>query len=157
MSILLGCIAYKVSEYLKKQEFTNLTKALFSIVEFTGYAGIFILSYFNGRDKGDWFLLLVLTVCITITVSNVSIWSDWFCHPIFNWLGVFSYSLYLGHGYWSNCMVELFPNLNYWTRIPVYLLISFATGLVIHYVSLGLRHFWKTKGPQIKHLFIKTA
>lgn len=155
MSILLGCVAYKISEYLKQKEFTNLSKILFSIVEFLGYAAVFVVSFFIGRGKEDWFLLLVLAVCITITVSNVSIWADWFSHPIFNWLGIFSYSLYLGHGFWSNSMVELFPELNYWTRIPVYLSISFATGLVIHFVSRGLRKLWKEKSQQIKRMFLK--
>lgn len=155
MSILLGCVAYKISEYLKQKEFTNLSKILFSIVEFLGYAAVFVVSFFTGRGKEDWFLLLVLAVCITITVSNVSIWADWFSHPIFNWLGIFSYSLYLGHGFWSNSMVELFPELNYWTRIPVYLSISFATGLVIHFVSRGLRKLWKEKSQQIKRMFLK--
>ena len=156
MGILLGCVGYKVSEYLKKQEFTTLSRILFAIVEISGYAAIFVVSFFKGRGDMDWLELLVLTVCITITFSNVSVWAGWFSHPIFNWLGVFSYSLYLGHGFWSNAMVDLFPTLNYWTRIPVYLVISFATALVIHYTSLGLRRFWKVKGPQIKELFVKT-
>lgn len=132
MSILLGCVAYKISEYLKQKEFTNLSKILFSIVEFLGYAAVFVVSFFTGRGK-----------------------EDWFSHPIFNWLGIFSYSLYLGHGFWSNSMVELFPELNYWTRIPVYLSISFATGLVIHFVSRGLRKLWKEKSQQIKRMFLK--
>lgn len=157
MGILLGCVGYKISEFLKKQQFTSLSKIILSVIEFSGYAGIFILSLFKGRTDLDWFELLVLTVCITITVSNVSIWSDWFSHPIFNWLGVFSYSLYLGHGYWTNSMKALFPDLSYWGRLPIYLLLSFTTGLVIHFVSLGLRRFWKAKGTQIKSLFVKTA
>lgn len=156
MGLLLGCTAYQVSEYLKKQDFTRLSKILFSIVEFGGYACIFIVSFFRGRSKADWLLLLILTVCITITVSNVSVWAGWFSYPFFNWLGIFSYSLYLGHGFWSNCMIDLFPDLNYWTRIPYYLLLSFATGLFIHYSSLGLRRLWKNKGSQIRELFVRT-
>ena len=157
MGILLGCIGYKISEYLKRQNFTTLSKILFSIVEFSGYASIFIVSFAKGRGRMDWLELLILTICVTITVSNASIWSEWFIHPVFNWLGVFSYSLYLGHGYWSNRMIDLFPSLTYWTRMPIYLVISFATGLVIHYSSIGLRRFWKTKGSQIKNMFIKPA
>lgn len=157
MGLLLGCVVYQVSEYLKKQDFTLLSKILFSIVEFLGYAGIFIISFYRNRDKADWLLFFILSICITITVSNVSIWADWFNHPLFNWLGIFSYSLYLGHGYWSNCMISLFPTLNYWTRIPYYLLLSFATGLFIHYVSLGLRRLWKNKGSQIRKLFVRVT
>ncbi|MCI5934486.1 MAG: acyltransferase family protein [Lachnospiraceae bacterium] len=154
MGLLLGCVCYKIAEYLKQQKFTILSRILFSIVEFVGYVSIFVVSFIAGRGQMDWFELIVLAICITITYSNISIWSDWFSHPFFNWLGVFSYSLYLGHGYWSNCMVDLFPTLNYWSRIPYYLLISFATGLFIHYSSLGLRRIWKSKGPQMKKLFV---
>lgn len=156
MGLLLGCIGYQISVYLKKQDFTRLSRILFSIVEFSGYAGIFTVSFFRGRTKMDWLLLLTLTICITITVSNVSIWAGWFSHPLFNWLGVFSYSLYLGHGFWSKCMIDFFPALSYQARIPYYLLFSFATGLLIHYASLGLRRLWKNKGSQIRELFVRT-
>ena len=98
--------------------------------------------------------MAILAVCVTITFSDVTVWADWFRHPVFNHLGVFSYSLYLGHGYWSNALADLLPKLTYWQRMPIYLLISFATGLFIHFVSIGLRRLWAAKGTQIKRMFI---
>ena len=154
MGLLLGCIAYQLSELIKKQKFTNLSKLMFSAVEFGGYFSVFLICLLKHRGRMDWVVLLILAVCVTITFSGVTIWNDWFSHPIFNWLGVFSYSLYLGHGYWSNALFELLPNYTYWQRMPIYLLISFATGLFIHYTSIGLRKLWAARGTKIKRMFI---
>ena len=154
MGILLGCIAYKVAEFIKRQEFTLLSKSIFSLVELVGYMTVFVICMVRHRGTTDWAIVAILAVCVTITFSDATVWADRFRHPVFNRLGVFSYSLYLGHGYWSNALADLLPKLTYWQRMPIYLLISFATGLFIHFVSIGLRRLWAAKGTQIKRMFI---
>lgn len=154
IATLIGCIVYKVSEELKDIEFTKVARGLFSIVEWGGYLAIFAWSFLKGRGRYDWLELILLTVCITITMSNVGFGAKCFQSPVFNWLGVYSYSLYLGHGFWANSMVGLFPKMTYWQRMPIYLMLALGTGLVIYFVSAGLRKFWNANAGKIKAVFI---
>lgn len=154
MAILLGCIVYQLAEIVKKIEFTRFVRVLFTVVEWGGYLAIFVCSFFRGRGRQDWLELILLAICITITMSNVGFGAKCFQSSVFNWLGVYSYSLYLGHGFWANSMVGLFPKMTYWQRMPIYLMLALGTGLVIYFVSAGLRKFWNANAGKIKAVFI---
>ena len=54
----------------------------------------------------------------------------------------------------SNSMVGLFPKMTYWQRMPIYLMLALGTGLVIYFVSAGLRKFWNANAGKIKAVFI---
>lgn len=112
-------------------------------------------SYGHGGTKKDWLLVLLLAVSVICSFSQVSITDRFFSnHKIFNWLGEFSFSLYLGHGYWSHKISLLFPNLNYYQRMPIYIVISVITGLFIMYISKGLKSWWRESGSKWKAYFI---
>ena len=74
---------------------------------------------------------------------------------LFPWLGEYSFSLFLGHGYWSHVLPDYMPaSFSYPLRICIYVAISLLTGLFIMYFSKALKLHWKKKGTSIRHLFI---
>ena len=156
MGILIGSVIYLVSSKLQSLNLSKLSIALLSIAEISGYISIFVINFYYGRNREDWLYLFLLSVCVTITMSNVSIWATCLQGSVCSWLGVFSYSLYLGHGFWSSAVPEIFPNMTYWERMPIYLGLAFGTGLFIHFVSIGLRRLWANNSKKIKAVFINS-
>lgn len=73
-------------------------------------------------------------------------------------IGEFSFSLFLGHGFWSQRINELFTfchYIKYSDRLIMYFIISVITGLFIMYVSKGLKYAWNRYGCLIKTILIK--
>lgn len=159
MGITIGCLCYKIDSLLKDIKFTGLAKCLWGVLEFGGFGLVIDYTYGHGHSKADWYLVLIMAVAITCAFAQMSILDDFFNrYRIFNWLGEFSFSLFLGHGYWCRKMKIIMPNASYYERIPVYLLIVFSTGLFIMYGSKFLKYFYqriKEKyGRTIKSWFI---
>ena len=142
--IALGCVCYQLCTQLKRLTPTKLFSILLGIAEVGCYAFVVTYAFFRGHSSMDFVLLLILAVGITITFSQNSITASWFKSPVFPWLGMFSFDLFLSHGYWSNVMLDMFPNLTYRQIFPIYLLISFATALFVWLVSRVISKHWKT-------------
>lgn len=155
MGLLVGCIGYKIADWLKLHQFTRLARFLWSLIEWGGYCAVIIYSYQGGGSKFDWTMVFILGISVIITVSGVGILSALFQFVVFSWLGTFSFSLFLAHGYWSHKITYLFPNLGYWRAMPIYLAIAFGTGLAIMYVSIGVKGLWRKVKPQVVSLFIQ--
>lgn len=155
MEIALGCLCYRISQFIRKADYTKTAKILWTVLEWGGYTAVIVWTFGHGPSKMDWTLVLLLAISITCTFSQVSMTDRFFSsHKIFNWLGEFSFSLFLGHGYWSHKMKILFPDLNYWQRLPIYIGLALATGIFIMYVSAGLRKLWERWKPKAEAAFI---
>lgn len=155
MGITIGCLCFKISEYIRSWDYKKPMQVFWTLLEWVGYGSVILWSYNHGANKMDWILVLLLAVAITVTFSRVSMTDAVFSnYKIFNWLGEFSFSLFLGHGYWSHKMNYLFPNLSYYQRLPIYFAFSIVTGLVIMYSSIGLSNWWKKTGSKWKSYLI---
>ena len=120
-----------------------------------GYGGVIWYSYSHTGSKADWILLMILWLSVTITCSEQSIVMPLFSNKLFSWFGSFSFSLYLGHGFWAKEMRNLFPQMGEGRMLILYVILAVVTGLFIQYTSLGLRKFWKVKGEAVKRIFIE--
>lgn len=159
MEILGGCLCFRIAQSMRAVSWTVFTRILFTIAEWGAYIFVIAFSFNHGGGKMDWILVLLLMIGITITLSQSSLDETLFSADIFNWLGIYSYSLFLGHGYWSQKLTEILPDGwgTYPMRLFLYMVISIVTGIVIMYVSIGLKHFWKIRGKSIKQIFITDA
>lgn len=154
MDITLGTVCFKISQALGKVSFTNAARILLSVLSVGCFT--FAIGYLwgHGGSKRDWTIILLFAITITITFSNAGSLSRILVHPIFNKLGIFSYSLYLAHYGWCRTMNEFLPGRTYLQLLPVYMLASFITAFVIHFISNWLRMLWKHKGQEITALFV---
>ncbi len=155
MEICMGCLSFRMAEFMKKISFNNVAKTLLFFVSWMGYGGVIWYSYSHTGSKADWILLMILWLSVTITCSEQSIVMPLFSNKLFSWFGSFSFSLYLGHGFWAKEMRNLFPQMGEGRMLILYVILAVVTGLFIQYTSLGLRKFWKVKGEAVKRIFIE--
>lgn len=157
MELLLGGLCYKLAKRIKIIPLTQLSRILLTVVEWGGYIGsiIYMCMGIESNPKFSWHVIIVLAVSVTLTYSQVS-YSPLFIHwSVFKWLGVYSYSLFLGHWVWVKNLLRFLPEVNVREIVLLYLGLSFVTGLVIMYISKGLLVFWKNHRKQIENVSIK--
>ena len=154
MELILGTMCYRIAKEIGQKNYTRFGKLCWSLAEWAGFIWAILFMYCGKDGKTSWFLIMVLAMSVTICFARVGVDMKIFHSPIFNFLGVYSYSLYLGHGYWSHKMNLIFPNWTYTRKLPIYVLIAVVTGCFIMGISNLLKIFWKKKGKQIKGIFI---
>jgi peptidoglycan/LPS O-acetylase OafA/YrhL len=155
MEILGGCICYSLATAIKKHEYTTFAKLCYTIAEWGGYLVVAAYAALKPHTKYGWLLILCLMVGITITVSQKSLTGSMFQGKVVAWLGAYSFSLYLSHGYWSHVLADFYPAaMENGMRYLIYLLVSASTGLVVMYVSIGLKKWWGRYGENVKKLFV---
>lgn len=81
---------------------------------------------------------------------------DIFKGSFFPWLGEFSFSLFLGHGYWSRIFndIPVLGELPYSQKLFVYLIIAVLTGLAVMYISKLVIYGWNKNKSSIRSLFV---
>lgn len=155
MNITLGTMCYQLSQVLAGISFTKLARHLLSLVSVGCFAVTMGYLWGHPSSKRDWTIAFLFAVTITITYSGADSLSRVLRHPFLNKLGAFSYSLYLSHYCWCKCLAEFLPGWSYRQRLPVYLTLSFATAVFIHFFSEWLRKLWRAKGKKVVSLFIE--
>lgn len=160
--VSIGCVIYKISERLNEVRFTALTKTICSVAALAVWAATIIFMYSHAASKADFDLVIMFAFALTLSVSSLT----WFPQielkgapaAIVTWLGEFSFSLYLGHGYWSQVFDDIgnFGSMTYKTKLVYYMGIAVATGLFIMYLSKLLKYIWNRNKSWIVPIFVKT-
>ena len=70
MEICMGCLSFRMAEFMKKISFNNVAKTLLFFVSWMGYGGVIWYSYSHTGSKADWILLMILWLSVTITAVN---------------------------------------------------------------------------------------
>lgn len=155
--VSLGCVSYMACKRLKTINPTFLLSSIITLVEWGCYFVVCYIAFYKPHSKIDFYLVLFLTVGVTLTFSRKGNLTNRLADlKLFSWLGVFSLDLFLSHGFWSNVMDRLFPEESYWGIMPYYLVICFATALVVMGISTLIRKgtpVWRKAKP----LFIVSA
>lgn len=153
--ICLGCVCYRINEKTREIKPTALCRGLLTILEFCAYLFVIVMAYDHRHSKLDFLMVLAYVVGVTISFSQKSFSSQIFRHRVFNWLGIFSFDLFLGHGFWSHAVSSIFPDLTYWQILPRYLAIDFATALVIMYTSKFIKKKWPAVSARLKRALLE--
>lgn len=153
--LLAGCICYKISNFLCSVEYTRLGKASFMCLEWGCYLLSITLSCIYPPSRLDYFIFLLFMVGVTITYSNISYDSVVFRSWIFHWLGIFSFSLYLGHSAWREFTYNIYPKgFSFKELLVCYLVAATWSGLMVHYISEYIRDLKELYGNKIIRLFV---
>ena len=91
----LGIIAYNVSRLLSQKDI-KLKTGYVVVVELVGYIAVIITTLFTSGTRIDYALLLLLTVCVTLSFSEHR--EGLLCNKGNNLLSRYSYGVYLNHG-----------------------------------------------------------
>ena len=159
--VTLGCIVYRFSENLRKIRFTWFVRTIFTLITIALYTGSIMLMYYEPGPRLDFDLVFVFALALLLTTSPIT----WF--PVIylkgaagkftEWLGELSFSVFLGHGFWSQVFNSMYDwgTLPYDTKLKYYLGLSFGSGLFIMYLSRLLRFIWKKSKDHIMPIIVK--
>lgn len=159
IGICIGCIAYELSQKLKDIKLTKLGKIIITIVELVLYSIIISLIFSYSFRRYCFVVLVILMIAICITLSNTSYTSKIFSHKTFNWMGEYSYSLYLGHSIAYSKLI--WPHIcnsefTYCQTMIAYFVFALISGLLIMYTSKLFSYIWnKSKIKFTKTLVVK--
>ena len=90
---------------------------------------------------------------ICITLSDISYSKDIFGFKIFNWMGKYSYSLYLGQSIAYSKLIGKYifnTGLSHSKTIISFLIAAIIFGLVVMYISKLVSYIWSKNKVKIK-------
>ena len=135
--ISLGCVAYELKVYF--DSLVDHERPLLAAFEIFGYALFFSHGFFHPKwDNRDFLVLLPLLLSISLSFSENSVLRRFFRHPFFNWLGAFSFPIYLMHPWIRSAVAELFPSLAIVPRYALYFVLVFAFSLPVMFLGQRL-------------------
>ena len=143
--ICLGISIYPYSQRLKCISLTRHKRVCLSIVEQLGYFGLIYCAWQQKASKLDAVYLFFAAISIMISFSGQSIFQKLFDNKVCYWLGEFSLSLYLSHRFYSRFLNLIFTDKTYWELVPIYLALSFGTGIFVMYLSKFIKNKWRKK------------
>ena len=129
--IALGCLCFEITRWLDSEERSGSGGVLWPLLEVVSYAGVIAYAVFHGAsDAHDFFMIPLVMLAVSISFSRRSILAKLFTGSVFNWLGVFSLSIYLNHFFVRENLPRILPNLNKYQLLPIYLAIVVALSLI---------------------------
>lgn len=156
----LGCLCYGFSKKLKDTEFSTVGKAILALIEVASY-GIFVLYMATGTSGlRDFFYIFILCFGVIISFSGKSLGHELFNNRFFNFLGKFSFPLYLIHGAVSSRLLDIIPaaeNMSGKHRLLIYVPLAMVGGLAVMLISNLIRKIGPVIISGVKKVILKSA
>ena len=159
--ILLGCVIFVVADCFRVIRFKKQIRIALAFVEPVLYTGMIYCIIDYTASKMDFVWLMLIFICLLLTFSEIPVtakcMSEGIIYKICVWLGEFSLSLFLGHGFWSQ-VINYIPGvctMQYEGKLSTFIVLSFATGLFIMYFSKLLRTLWKQNKERIATIVLE--
>lgn len=108
--VALGASCYALSNVLGSKVFTKLQKILLTIVKYLGYLFVGVYVFSNFSNTYESIALIVLTICVVLTGSNVTYNIPY--NKFTQFCGSISLPLYLLHAVILRCIVAMFGDKN---------------------------------------------
>ena len=153
--ISLGCIAYEVSDTLRRRLSGRVNSRGRLLVTMGGLAGILIpLCWMTFRFPRENQIpaLLLLAAGVALMFSELGLFDRMFRGRFWGWLGSYSFALYLGQSVPRKAIDHLWGVLPDKVFFLLYIAVAIAAGLVIHYAAILLVKLWRRVYP----LFLRT-
>lgn len=136
VSVSLGAIGYCFCENLKryKDRYTKFGVALFSICELSCFLIPVVFMFVGFRPMHTFMIAILFAIGVPMAFSGIGISGRIFSHRIFNWLGNFSYAVYLAQWvplYWWGR--TWFDNISMMSFLLGFVVITFASALALYY------------------------
>lgn len=157
VEVCIGCIVYYLSQKLKTINITKFGKIIITLIEFLLYALVILLLLNYNFRYYCFVLLFIIMIPICITLSDISYSKDIFGFKIFNWMGKYSYSLYLGQSIAYSKLIGKYifnTGLSHSKTIISFLIAAIIFGLVVMYISKLVSYIWSKNKVKIKSLVI---
>lgn len=135
--LAVGAFTYEISR--KMDGITDKrSEIMLNIAEVVCLFSVVAFAIFHGQsDACDFFIIPLISVLVAISFSSKSIGSRIFKGKIWNFLGLFSLSVYLNHFFVKQNLVRLFPLENKGTS---YILISLVLAILNFIIGTALKN-----------------
>lgn len=151
----LGCILWKICQGIKKYQYTQLARILFSTVELCGYLICLIWMFGKHSDKMSFVVLMIFAVCVPITFSHEGIAAPLFDNRLCYFLGKASFSLYIGHIFWIKSLDAFFPSYSFKQQLCILAVLLIITVAAIMGTSNLIRKYTPSAVSCFKKLMLK--
>lgn len=138
--IAVGCMAYELKLWLDRSDdgVSKVPQWMLSLMEITGFLTIALYGIFYTKtDINDFFMVPLAFFSVAISFSSRSFLNRFFQHKIFNWLGIFSLSIYLNHYYVKETLKRVLLDMERHQMMLVY--IAVVAGLAVLNYFMGKR------------------
>lgn len=156
--ILLGSIIYKISAETRKKKVSFFGKFIFTAAEWSINILVVFYAWLARSSIYDFFILLLISVSVLISASEISFSNKLFNNRFTFFLGQYSFSLFLIHICWRNFFQNVELGLqSYQEKNMMYLLLSFSSALILMLISKLTKTFFPSKKIKgvLKNIFLK--
>ncbi len=153
--ICFGIVCYEITAFIKKIQYTTVAKILWTGLEFYGWFAVirFILASKEKNANSVFILILIMTLLIALSASDITYIGVLFKGRVWRILGSASLYMYLNHYMGRNILHYSFGDNNYWVNLVLLYIIAAVAGFMCHIIGSGLALLSK----KLKRLFIQTA
>lgn len=136
--IFLGIVAYTITERIDSME-SRKYDILFNIAEPICLFSIIVYAIFHGEsDSCDFFILPLILVLVSVSFSSRSLGRKIFRGSVWNFLGVFSLSVYLNHYYVKDTILRLLPSADSAKLMVIYVTVSLVLAVLNYLICTAL-------------------
>lgn len=155
--IALGTICYRVVKVLDRYDFTRLGKLLITALEWGTHLIVILYMYYEKSSGRDFFFLLVMAIAVALSFSHKGIDARFFDKPFFNWLGQYSFYLFLGHTFYGDRLNLLLPIASNNQKKVVYYACAIVTSFVIWGISIAMKKAWPSGARIFKRVLLHSS
>lgn len=136
--IFFGIVAYTITDRIDSME-SRKYDVLFNIAEPICFFSVIAYAIFHGVSDGcDFFVLPLILLLVAISFSSRSLGRRIFRGRIWNFLGVFSLSVYLNHYYVVSTLLRLLPSADSVALVVMYVTISLVLAVLNYLIGTAL-------------------
>ena len=153
--ISLGTIIYEIAQKIKSINFTKLSKFLLTIVEIVGFVSIFfIVNIKNATSKYEFVMILILTISISLAVSEKTIFYNISNNKLCYYLEKLSLPIYLNHIWIILLVGKHLKNYSFGAKTIISVVLAIAFSIFIMWATETVQKIWNKKKKSIKKFFI---
>ncbi len=146
----LGCSAYSMTREFNKIDFSKAGKRILAVVETVCYLLVLVYAVTGLDPKYSFLTLFIMLIGLILTFSDVNMAHNIFDKPIFDWCGKMSLLVYLNQFYAIRLVQQIFPDWNFWLKVPACVALTFIGAYVCDWVVT-----WFNKNKPFSRLMLE--
>lgn len=139
----LGGICYQAGTRIGQMNLSHLKRIILTVVEMTAYLLTFILLSQAGHTQLDFYMIGLIAVAVTLSLSGQTLNGILFQHQFFAGFGKISYPMFLNQILVINLMGIFMTGLGYRIGVVSFLLLLLIVSIVEMIIVEGIRNILK--------------
>ncbi len=152
--ICLGITMFRITQRIKKVDWTLFSKILFETIQILCYVSSIIYMYYDKPGKQDYFYMFLLYIAVSLSFAQVGILSKLFNNSLSYFLGRISTAIFFSHIYYAQNLNMILPdNLGKNEKMFIYIACSIVTAIIVEYLSFIWRKY--SCADRISRIFVR--